>query len=65
MGNTNEHILTNIHQLKYIKGYILLLYPYVTEWEKGSTEIIHIFGARAIFLLFYDNQDTENEYQEI
>ena len=26
--------------------------------------IIHIYGARAIFLLFYDNQDTESESQE-
>ena len=27
--------------------------------------IIHIYGARVIFLLLYDNQDTESESQEI
>ena len=27
--------------------------------------IIHIYGARAIFLLFCDNQDTESESCEI
>ena len=27
--------------------------------------ILHTYGARAIFLLFYDDQDTENEKQEI
>ena len=27
--------------------------------------ILHIYGARAIFLLFYDDQDTENELCKI
>ena len=27
--------------------------------------ILHIYEARAIFLLFYDDQDTESEYQGI
>ena len=27
--------------------------------------IIRIYGARAIFLLFYDHQDTESESREI
>ena len=28
-------------------------------------EVVHIYGARAIFLLFYDNQDTESESRGI
>ena len=35
------------------------------QWEKNTNTIIHIFGARAIFLLFYDNQDTESESRGI
>ena len=27
--------------------------------------ILHIYGPRAIFLLFYDNHDTESESWEI
>ena len=27
--------------------------------------MIHIYGARGIFLLFYDDQDTTSEYWEI
>ena len=33
---------------------------YSTKWEKNVV-IIHIYGARAIFLLFYEDQDTESE----
>ena len=36
-------------------------YTYSTKWEKYIVEILHIYGARAIFLLFYDDQDTESE----
>ena len=34
-------------------------YLYYTKWEKNAVEIIHIYGARGIFILFYDDQDTE------
>ena len=37
------------------------LYSQSTNWEKTIGVIIHIYGARAIFLLFYDDQDTEKE----
>ena len=36
------------------------LYPYYTRWEGNVVLIIHIYGARAIFLLFCDRQDTES-----
>ena len=37
------------------------LYPNTTELEKNTVVILHVYGDRAIFLLFYDDQDTENE----
>ena len=37
------------------------LYKYSTRWEKNIVAVIYIYGARAIFLLFYDKQDTEYE----
>ena len=40
-------------------------YLYSTRWEKNVVAIIHIYGARSIFLLFYDNQATESESCEI
>ena len=36
-------------------------YSYSTEWEKNTVAIIHIYGARSIFLLFYDDQDTASD----
>ena len=40
------------------------LYPHPTKWEEHILAILHIYGARAIFLLLYENQDTESESQE-
>ena len=40
-------------------------YPYYTIWEKNIVSIIHYYGARAIFLLLNDNQDTESQSQDI
>ena len=40
-------------------------YPHFTRWEKNIVEILHIYGARAILLLFYNNQDTEYKSHEI
>ena len=40
-------------------------YPYSTKWEKSVVTIIHIYGAIAIFLLFYDDQDTLSTKCEI
>ena len=36
-------------------------YSHSTKWEKGNVVIIHIYGARAIFILFNDDQDNEKE----
>ena len=40
-------------------------YPYSTIWEKNIVGIVRIYGARAIFLLFCDSQDTESESRNI
>ena len=42
--------------------------PYVTTIStfcKIGVVILHIYGARSIFLIFYDHQDTESEQPEI
>ena len=36
-------------------------YPQYTKRKKDAVEILHIYEARAIFLLFYDDQFTEKE----
>ena len=36
-------------------------YSHSTKQKKDTMKIIHIYGAIAIFLLFYDDQDTEKE----
>ena len=36
-------------------------YPYSTRWEKAIVGVIHIYGYRAVLILFCDNQDTESE----
>ena len=35
-------------------------YPYSTKQEENIVVIIHVYVARAIFILFYDDQDTES-----
>ena len=37
------------------------LYQYPTRWENNIVAMIHIYGVRAVILLFLDNQDTESE----
>ena len=32
-------------------------YQYFTIWETNIEPIIHIYGSRAIFLIFIDNYD--------
>ena len=46
---------------KNIKGSMVQQYPFPTRWEKNIVVVLHIFGARAISLLFCDHQDTESE----
>ena len=40
-------------------------YPYSTRWEGNIVVILHIYGALAMFLLFYDHQETESESREM
>ena len=58
IGNINEHVSNNIHTYKYIKDSMRQLYPYSTKREENIVAILHIDGAKAIFLLFYDDRDT-------
>ena len=43
------------------KGSMGQLYPHSTKWEKYIVVILHIYGAKAILILFYDDQYTESE----
>ena len=56
--NINDNFSTNIHNF-FIKRYIGQWYPHSTKWENNTVLILHICGVRAIFVLFYDDQDTE------
>ena len=40
-------------------------YSYSTKCEKNTVAILHVYGARGIFLLFYNDQDTAYEWWEI
>ena len=40
-------------------------YPYSIKWVKTVVVILHIYGARAIFLLFCNHQETESESREM
>ena len=42
-----------------MEGYTGQQYPHSKKLEKDTVAILHIYGARSIFLLFYDDQDTE------
>ena len=61
IGNINDNISNNIHPYKYIKGSMGQWYSYSTKQEKNIVAILHTYGARSIFTLFYDDQDTESE----
>ena len=61
MLNTNEHISSYIRPYKYIKGFIGKLYSYSTKCEKNTVVSIHIYGARAIFMLFWYHQDIKSD----
>ena len=50
---------------KNIKCYLRQWYTYYTKWEKYNVVMLHIYWARAIFLLFYDDQDILSTYCEI
>ena len=40
-------------------------YIFSSRWEKNIVAILHFYGDRAIFLLLWDNQDTEPDLYEI
>ena len=40
-------------------------YPYSKRWEENIVVVLHICGARANILQFFDHQDTESESCEI
>ena len=40
-------------------------YPYSKRREKNIVVVLHIYEARAIFLLFFDNKDIKYEWCEI
>ena len=44
---------------KNVKVPIGKRYPYSTSGEKNIVVVLHIYGARSIFLLFFDHQETE------
>ena len=46
---------------KNIKQSMKQQYPHPTRWEKMMLEILYVYGARAIFLLFCYHQDTKSE----
>ena len=61
IGNINEHISTNTHQYKYLRGSMWQWYPYSTKCDKNNGVIVHFYVAREILLLFYDDGDTDSE----
>ena len=46
---------------KNTKGPMGQQYPSSTIWEREVVVILNIYGARSIFLIFCDLQDTEYE----
>ena len=52
-------VALTIFNQKYIKGSIGKRYPNPGKAEENIVVILHIYGARAIFLLYYYHQDTK------
>ena len=46
---------------KPIKDYMGERYLYPIVWEQNIVAIVHIYGARAVLLLFLDYRYTESE----
>ena len=59
-NNLKLRRLTNIYP-ENIKVSMGQMYPYSTRQREIFVLILHIYGARDIFLLFCDYQDTESE----
>ena len=39
--------------------------PYSTTWVKSIVVVLYIYGALAMFLNFFNNQETESEWREM
>ena len=50
---------------KKINGYMEQRYTHSTRWEKNIVVFLYVYCALAIFLLFWNYQDTESESQEM
>ena len=50
-----------ISKHKKIQVSMVQWYPYYTRWVNNIVVVLHIYGARGIFLLFCNHQDTESE----
>ena len=40
-------------------------YSYSTRWEKSIVAILHIYRARANYIIFCDSHETESEFREM
>ena len=58
-------VARQIFTQKIIKGYMGLLYTHFKIRKIKIVVILRISRDRAIFLLFFDQGDTESEWQEI
>ena len=61
IGTISEHISTNTHPYKYCKGSMWQWHPYSKKCEENIGLILQFYVSSAIFLLFYDDGDTESE----
>ena len=57
-------IAVQILNQEKIKASMRKIYLYSTIWEGNTEVILHIYGARAVFLLFCVHQYTHSEQQE-
>ena len=47
--NINDNLAIDIHQQKYIKGYMGKLYSQSKNWEEDNVVVLDIYGDIAIF----------------
>ena len=58
-------LLNYYSHIKYTIESMGQWYPYSKKLEENIVIILHIYGAIAIFLLFYDDKDTLSTEYEI
>ena len=62
--NSVKYILEYLNQYssgKKLKISMIQRYPYSTRWEENIFEALHIYGARAVLMVFCDHQDNESK----